>query len=458
VASDFPDDRRRRTGQRPARRAQQHPDDDYGRQGYPGHGYDGPGHPNHGYAEQGYAEHGHDGPGYPEAGYAGAGHPDQGQAGPGYPGQPGPGYPPPGSPAPGYQAPGYAAPGYQDRRGHPAPDGRYARLPAQSYAAAGHPGDTAARPGPEDTAYLAADETYDPDADDAGPPGTGRRARPSRRAPRSPAARGGMNRRAFIGVAAGLGVAGAGAIAASQLLGNGGSGPKYAFADDFNGPAGSAPDPTKWAYDLGGGGWGNNELEVYTSSRQNSFLDGNGNLVIRATRSTDGSGQVTYSSARLKTLGKFSQYRGTFEARIKIDPQEGAWPAWWMMGADIHKVGWPQCGEVDILENFGGSSVVDTSVHTPAGNDASVNTKRGSTPVDGAWHVWRMRWTAGGLTFFKDGTQYMHMSPGQAPNWVFGSGVPMFMLLNLAVGGAAGTPPDNARFPIDMLVDYVHVW
>ena len=264
-----------------------------------------------------------------------------------------------------------------------------------------------------------------------------------------------MRRRAVLAAAAGLGAAGLGAmgLGIADLVSGG---PSYTFADDFDGPAGSAPDPSKWGYDLGGGGWGNGELETYTSSRENSFLDGNGNLVIRATK-TAGQRTSTYRSARLKTLGKFSQYHGTFEARIKLDPQEGTWPAWWMMGANIGTVGWPKCGEVNILENFGDSADVLTSVHTLNTGGSGTFTKRSSTAVDSSWHTWRLHWAPAGLTFLKDGARYMEVRPSHVPNWPFSSGVPMFMLLNLAIGGGAGSPT-RTRFPVNMLVDYVRVW
>lgn len=235
-----------------------------------------------------------------------------------------------------------------------------------------------------------------------------------------------------------------------------------AFSDEFDGPAGSAPDPSKWGYDVGGGGWGNNELEVYTSSRQNSFQDGNGNLVIRATKRIQSSGgrtTTTYQSARLKTLGKFSTYHGNFEARIKLDIQRGLWPAWWALGANLGKVGWPACGEVDMLENYG-FPAVQTSVHTPGNADSGVLTKLANISADDDWHIWRMWWLpkTGGFTFYKDGVEYMTVEPAQMPNWCFSSGVPMFMILNLAVGGKIGPPPDGVQFPIDLLVDYVRVW
>lgn len=270
-----------------------------------------------------------------------------------------------------------------------------------------------------------------------------------------------MNRRTFMSAAAATGT-----VALTQLTScrNGTARPaiRYAFADDFDGSAGSAPDPLKWGYDLGGGGWGGNELQVYTASRANSFQDGNGNLVIRATKDVQTSGGRTttvYRSARLKTLGKFSKYHGTFEARVRLDVQRGLWPAWWMIGANFPEVGWPACGEVDMLENYGGSFVT-TSVHTPDNAGTGVLTKQSAIATDDRWHIWRMWWSSrtSGFTFSMDGANYMIVEPAQMANWCFSSGVPMFMILNLAVGGLAGPPSDSVGFPVDLLVDYVRVW
>jgi len=267
-----------------------------------------------------------------------------------------------------------------------------------------------------------------------------------------------MNRRAFVSMAAFFGAA-----AMTQLTSCGAttdqSAVTYAFADDFDGPAGSAPDPSKWGYNVGAG-WGDNELEAYTSSRANSFQDGNGNLVIRATKSVrilDGRTVTAYRSARLNTLGKFSKYGGTFEARIKLDIQRGLWPTWWMIGANFPSVGWPACGEVDMLENNHGSVVV-SSVHTPDNAGTGVLTKDAAVPVDDDWHTWRTWWNSGGFTFYKDGVEYLTVEPAQLANWCFNSRVPMSMILDLAIGGIAGAPPDNVRFPVDLLVDYIRVW
>ena len=211
-----------------------------------------------------------------------------------------------------------------------------------------------------------------------------------------------------------------GAMAVTELtscsISSGDPAINYAFADEFDGPAGSGPDPAKWGYDIGGGGWGNDELQVYTSSRANSFLDGNGNLVIRATKdvrtSDDRTTATTYHSARLKTIGKFSKYHGIFEARIKLDIQPGLWPGLVGAGANFPEVGWPACGEVDILENYGGS-IAETSSHTPNDARTSLLTKDGVIKVDDGWHVWRMWWNSktGGFAFYKDGTRYMTVEP-----------------------------------------------
>ena len=177
----------------------------------------------------------------------------------------------------------------------------------------------------------------------------------------------------------------------------------YAFHDEFDGPAGSAPNPALWGYDTGR--WtDNNELETYTSSRANSYLDGKGHLVIRALPSRRrGHG---YSSARLQTQGKFSQNDGTWEARIKCDLALGTWPAWWLLGDNICEVGWPHCGEVDMLEVYGQPGWgADSTVHVADANGTDT-TSQAIIPggVDTGWHVWRL-WcdpATGNLQFYKD--------------------------------------------------------
>src|SRR5260370_28838410 len=135
------------------------------------------------------------------------------------------------------------------------------------------------------------------------------------------------------------------------------SGWQLVWSDEFNGAAGTAPDKTKWNFDLGGGGWGNGELEVYTSSTNNAFQDGNGNLVIRAIKDAQGN----YTSARLQTgapgastnTTNLSCLYGRIQARIKLPFGKGAWPAFWMLGEDISTTPRPGSGEIDIMGNFG---------------------------------------------------------------------------------------------------------
>ena len=130
---------------------------------------------------------------------------------------------------------------------------------------------------------------------------------------------------------------------------------KLTWSDEFNGPNGSSVDPSKWVVEVGGEGWGNQELEYYTSRKENVYIH-DGKLVIEARREdyTGADGvKKNYTSARMKTAGKFSQAYGRFEARIKIPSGQGMWPAFWMLGDDIDKAGWPACGEIDIMENIG---------------------------------------------------------------------------------------------------------
>src|SRR5262245_30832695 len=144
---------------------------------------------------------------------------------------------------------------------------------------------------------------------------------------------------------------------------------RLVWSDDFDGAAGTSVDRSRWTFDVGGGGWGNQELETYTDRTANASLDGNGNLVIVASRETfTGPDAIErpYTSARLKTQGLFAQAYGRFEGRMQIPYGQGLWPAFWLLGADITAVGWPACGEIDIMENIGREpQTVHGSLHAP---------------------------------------------------------------------------------------------
>src|SRR5712671_4155151 len=146
------------------------------------------------------------------------------------------------------------------------------------------------------------------------------------------------------------------------------SGFTLVWSDEFSSANGSAPDSTKWTYDLGGGGWGNQELQSYTSRPQNVQMQ-KGNLVITALQEnytgTDGIAR-NYTSARLKSQNLFAQAFGRFEARIRIPRGQGIWPAFWMLGADLKQNGWPKCGEIDVMENIGSEPGINhASLHGP---------------------------------------------------------------------------------------------
>jgi beta-glucanase (GH16 family) len=227
----------------------------------------------------------------------------------------------------------------------------------------------------------------------------------------------------------------------------------YTFRDDFNGPAGTPPDPAKWVHQTGR--WpDNNELETYTDSIVNSYQDGQGHLVINAMQ---GDGEIT--SARLTS--RFSQAYGGFEARIMVNAQRSLWPAFWLMGANYSSLGWPACGEIDVMENYGWAEVAETTVHIPDGQGGVVAPVKGTTYADvdlkPGWHTYRMWWTPSVIRFHLDNTQYLEVLP-QYPHWPYSEGVPMFMILNLAVGGTGGGPVPATFSSAAMLVDYVHVW
>ncbi|HEY7615682.1 MAG TPA: glycoside hydrolase family 16 protein [Terriglobales bacterium] len=239
------------------------------------------------------------------------------------------------------------------------------------------------------------------------------------------------------------------------------------WSDEFNGPSGSGVDPAKWVLEVGGHGWGNHELQYYTNRRANARVQG-GKLVIKATREnyTGPDGKASkYTSARLKTLGKFSQRYGRFEARIKLPYGQGIWPAFWMMGDNIEKVDWPDCGEIDVMENIGKEpSTVHGTIHGPGysgpgGIGASYNLPGKRRFAEG-FHIFAVEWEPERIRFYVDNDNYANRTPADLPageKWVFDR--PFFMLLNVAVGGDwPGNPDTTTVFPQKMLVDYVRVY
>ncbi|MEP7292600.1 MAG: glycoside hydrolase family 16 protein, partial [Chloroflexota bacterium] len=217
---------------------------------------------------------------------------------------------------------------------------------------------------------------------------------------------------------------------------------KLVWADEFDGAAGAPVDDSKWTHEIGGWGWGNNELETYTDSLENSSLDGSGNLAIVARADTTGErachyGVCRYTSARLLTRGKFEFTHGRVESRLKLPYGQGIWPAFWMLGADIEQVGWPQSGEIDIMEYVGKEPrMTYGTLHGPGYSGANAISKPYTIDKDFAddFHTYAVEWQPNVIRWYVDGDLFHTLTPETVPGeWVYEHD--FFILLNLAVGG-----------------------
>lgn len=257
-------------------------------------------------------------------------------------------------------------------------------------------------------------------------------------------------------------------ISPPRALGQTEAGWKLLWHDEFNGPVGSPPDRKKWTYDIGNGGanpgWGNHELESYTNSTDNVFLDGRGHLVIRAIRRGDGS----FTSGRINTHGKFAFAYGRVEARIKIPYAQGIWPTFWLLGNDYPRTPWPRAGEIDVMENFGSrtddASINRATLHGPGYAGKGITSEYrlpDGEHFSADFHLFGMEWSQGDIVFFVDKNLFARFTPndlGGRP-WVFDK--PFFLILNIAVGGSpapVGYPGPETLFPQDMSVSYVRVY
>jgi len=244
------------------------------------------------------------------------------------------------------------------------------------------------------------------------------------------------------------------------------------WSDEFDGPSGALPDAASWGYELGDGtavglaGWGNQEREFYTESPDNVALDGAGNLAITVRRAQDSEacyyGPCQYTSARLLTRGLREFQYGRIEVRFKMPDGFGLWPAIWLLGADTERVGWPNGGEIDLIEFLGRrpNEILGT-IHGPgySGSGGLSRTLEVGEPVSGAFHTAAIEWWPGYIAWFFDGSKYHEAGPDDvAPNaWVFDH--PFYLLMNVAVGGNLGGPVDpQMELPQSMLIDYVRLY
>lgn len=211
----------------------------------------------------------------------------------------------------------------------------------------------------------------------------------------------------------------------------------------------------EWNYELGAGGWGNNELETYTNSINNVHID-TGYLHITAISPSSN----TYTSGRITTKGKkeFTHFR--VDIRAKMPEGKGIWPALWTLGGNISTVNWPKCGEIDIMEYLGHTpSIVygtlhwDNNGHVSQGSNYTLAGSKYST----GFHVFSLIWTSNQLKWFVDGNQFYSVTRGEAA--AFPWDLPQFFIFNVAVGGNwPGNPDQTTVFPQNMIVDYIRVY
>ena len=220
------------------------------------------------------------------------------------------------------------------------------------------------------------------------------------------------------------------------------------FSDEFN--TDGVPDPTKWGYDLGAGGWGNNESQTYTSAADNVIVQG-GNLKITAKKVGTG-----YTSARLKTENKYEFTYGRIEVRAKLPVGGGTWPAIWSLGQDYATNTWPKCGEIDFMEHRGNDpNVIHGSLHYPGNFGGNANTAK--TTIANAsteFHVYKTVWSPALIQFYVDDVLFHSFTNSAA--------VPInsdfFLILNVAMGGSFGGAIDPAFSQSAMEIDYIRVY
>jgi len=231
------------------------------------------------------------------------------------------------------------------------------------------------------------------------------------------------------------------------------------WSDEFDEPA---VDATKWKIDVGDNAqFGTGQVDYDTANPQNVSVSG-GYLSLTAQEGNyEGD---SYTSGRIETGGLFAQEYGRFEASIQIPRGEGMWPAFWLLGANDSIVGWPQCGEIDIMENHGADpTTIAGSLHGPLGQTDYTYTQGfqlpGGASFSTAFHQFAVEWEPGVVRWYVDGALYETQSADLFPQtqaWVFNQ--PFFLILDLAVGGQFGPVGASTSFPQSMRVDYVHVY
>jgi beta-glucanase (GH16 family) len=235
---------------------------------------------------------------------------------------------------------------------------------------------------------------------------------------------------------------------------------KLVWSDEFNYQG--LPDSTKWAYDVGGNGWGNNEKQYYTLADSRNVQVKNGVLTITAIK--ENRENIEYTSARLVTRGKAEWSHGKIEFRAKLPKGRGTWPAGWMLGSNINEVAWPQCGEIDVLEHVGyDPDTVVASFHSTAYNHMLGTQKTSRIFIKNPYtefHTYACSWNKDEISFLLDGKPYLTVRNEYKTDkeWPFDK--PFYALLDLAIGGNWGGTKgiDPTIFPAKFEIDYVRVY
>ena len=233
--------------------------------------------------------------------------------------------------------------------------------------------------------------------------------------------------------------------------------------DEFDTPG--APDPAKWSYDIGAGGWGNNEIQTYTNNSVNSWVE-NGKLIIQAKKLG-----TTWTSARLLTKNTYNFKYGRVVFRAKLPVGSGTWPALWMLGSNFASISWPACGEIDVMEHVGKDpGFIHNSIHTPSSYGNTVNTgQRYISTANSAFHNYQITWTYNKIEFMIDSVLSYKYSPSvrNSSTWPFDKN--FFIIMNIAMGGNMGSDPqyesggqkngiDPSLSSATMEVEYVRVY
>lgn len=241
------------------------------------------------------------------------------------------------------------------------------------------------------------------------------------------------------------------ALVAITLIGNTQTSWSLIWSDEF---AGTTLNQDIWTYEYGNSGWGNNELQYYTNDEDNVAVN-NGTLKITARQENFGS--APYTSGRIITNNKFEFQYGKVECRMKMPIGQGIWPAFWMLGANIENVSWPNCGEIDIMEHVNSEPMMHGTVHW-FNNGHSYEGSSYSTDVT-EYHIYGIIWDETKIQFFVDGNFYNEFTYSSGNNSATVFQNPYFFLLNVAVGGNwPGNPDGTATFPATMEVDYIRVF